>query len=257
MQIAHIAGYKFTELTALDALRASLQVQCETAALKGTILLSPEGINLNLAGTIPAIAEFTSILTKQPLFADMRFHRTYADQQPYKRLKVKLKEEIITFRQGEAVAPLVERAPDITPSTLKQWLDEKRDITLLDTRNDYEFRFGAFTGAVNLHIDHFGTLPQALQNLDKHKPLVMYCTGGIRCEKAALYMENQGFAEVYQLDGGILGYFAAEGGAHYEGECFVFDERVALAPDLNSHGTRQCTHCQGPIPAASLVCPAC
>lgn len=257
MQIAHIAGYKFTELTALDALRASLQTQCEAGALKGTILLSPEGINLNLAGEIPAIADFTSQLNQQDLFADIRFHRTYADQQPYKRLKVKLKDEIITFRQGDAVAPLGERAADVAPAVLKQWLDDNRDITLLDTRNDYEFRFGAFEGAVNLHIDNFGTLPQALQNLDKAKPLVMYCTGGIRCEKAAIYMENQGFSEVYQLDGGILGYFAEEGGAHYEGECFVFDERVALAPDLKSHGTRQCTRCQGPVPVGSLVCPVC
>ena len=257
MQIAHIAGYKFTELTALDILQRSLQAQCETGALKGTILLSPEGINLNLAGAVPAVADFTAALTGQAPFTDMRFHRTYADQQPYKRLKVKLKEEIITFRQGEAVAPLQARAPEIAPSTLKQWLDENRDITLLDTRNDYEFRFGAFTGAVNLHINHFGTLPQAVQALDKHKPLVMYCTGGIRCEKAALYMENQGFTEVYQLDGGILGYFAAEGGAHYEGECFVFDERIALAPDLQSHGTRQCTRCQGPVPVGQLACPDC
>ncbi len=130
---------------------------------------------------------------------------------------------------------------------MKRWLDEKRDITLLDTRNDYEFRFGAFAGAVNLQIDQFGDLPAAIRELDKTKPLVMYCTGGIRCEKAAVYMENLGFNEVYQLDRGILGYFADVGGAHYDGECFVFDERVALAPDLLPHGTLQCPQCQGPV----------
>lgn len=257
MQTLNIAGYKFIELEHLETLRAALQTQCETLALKGTILLSPEGINISLAGTRQAVTEFKSVLAHDERFVDMRFHHTYSSTQPFQVLKVKLKNEIITMRQGD-IAPLNgNRAPDISPAELKRWLDEKRDITLLDTRNDYEYRFGSFIGAVNLHIHHFGELPEAVRDLDKNKPLVMFCTGGIRCEKAAIYMSNQGFSEVYQLDGGILGYFAQTGGAHYEGECFVFDERVALDAYLNYNGTKQCKICQGPISANDTACESC
>lgn len=256
MQTLNIAGYKFIELDHLDALRENLQARCEAVALKGTILLSPEGINISLAGCKQSIADFKTLLAKDERFADMRFHHTYSSSQPFQCLKVKLKSEIITMRQGD-VAPLKDRAPDISPAELKRWLDEKRDITLLDTRNDYEYRFGTFTGAVNLHIHHFGELPEAVRDLDKDKPVVMFCTGGIRCEKAAIYMRDQGFSDVYQLDGGILGYFAQIGGAHYEGECFVFDERVALDAYLNYTGTRQCKTCQGPISANDTACASC
>lgn len=256
MQILNIAGYKFTPLTALETLRTSLLDECEARALKGTILLSHEGLNLSLAGGEAAVTDFMRSLKNRSAFADMWFHQTYSDNQPFKRLKVKLKDEIITLRQGD-VAPLDHRAPDISPEALKQWLDENRDITLLDTRNDYEYRFGAFRNAVNLQIQNFGQLPAVLESLDKDKPLVMYCTGGIRCEKAAIVLQDHGFKEVYQLDTGILGYFAKVGGAHYDGECFVFDERVALAPDLKSHGTRQCVTCQGPIAATDTVCQRC
>lgn len=257
MQTLNIAGYRFIELHHLDVLRDSLQAQCETLDLKGTILLSPEGLNISLAGTRQAIVDFKAALTQDERFADMRFHHTYSSMQPFQVLRVKLKQEIITMRQ-DGVAPLQDnRAPDISPAELKRWLDEKRDITLLDTRNDYEYRFGSFIGAVNLHIHHFGELPEAVRDLDKNKPLVMFCTGGIRCEKAAIYMRNQGFADVYQLDGGILGYFAQVGGAHYEGECFVFDERVALDAYLNYNGTRQCKTCQGPISANDTACDSC
>ena len=257
MQTLNIAGYKFIELHDLDALREALQVQCQAGGLRGTILLSPEGINISLAGTSQAIANFKSGLAVDERFAGMRFHHTYSSHQPFQCLKVKLKNEIITLRQGD-VAPLQDnRAPDISPAELKHWLDEKRDITLLDTRNDYEYRFGTFTGAINLHLHNFGELPAAVQDLDKEKPLVMFCTGGIRCEKAAIYMQNQGFKQVYQLDGGILGYFAQVGGAHYEGECFVFDERVALDAYLNYNGTSQCKMCQGPIAANDTNCASC
>jgi predicted sulfurtransferase len=257
MQTLNIAGYKFIELLDLDALRENLQALCATSALKGTILLSPEGINISVAGSKLAITDFKAALAGDERFADMRFHHTYSRQQPFQMLKVKLKNEIITMRCGD-VAPLQNnRAPDISPAELKKWLDEKRDITLLDTRNDYEYRFGTFVGAINLHLHHFGELPAAVQNLDKQKPLVMFCTGGIRCEKAALYLQSQGFAEVYQLDGGILGYFAQIGGAHYSGECFVFDERVALDAYLKYNGTSQCQICNGPVSVNESGCQSC
>ena len=137
MQTLNIAGYKFIELSHLDALRDILQDKCAALALKGTILLSPEGINISLAGCKQSIADFKTLLAQDERFADMRFHHTYSNSQPFQFMKVKLKNEIITMRQGD-VAPLKDRAPDISPAELKRWLDEKRDITLLDTRNDYE-----------------------------------------------------------------------------------------------------------------------
>jgi UPF0176 protein len=141
-----------------------------------------------------------------------------------------LKDEIITLRQGD-VAPLHHnRARDISPAELKTWLDEGRDIILLDTRNDYEYRFGTFKGAINLHMKNFGELPEAVQNLDKHKPLVMFCTGGIRCEKASAYMLHHGFDKVFHLEGGIINYArqVKEAGleSKFIGKNFVFDDRL-------------------------------
>jgi predicted sulfurtransferase len=142
-------------------------------------------------------------------------------------LKIKLKKEIISFRQPDA-APLERRAPSIDPIAFKAWLDEKRDITLLDTRNDYEIELGTFKGAVNLHLNDFCEFAEAAAAIDHSKPIVMFCTGGVRCEKAALHMMNLGYQDVYQLDGGILNYFEKVGAAHYDGGCFVFDERVLV-----------------------------
>lgn len=232
MSYLNIAGYQFTPIHDCEGLKASLLAACERLALKGSILVSPEGINLSLAGVESAIRTFQQILETLPGLNGMRFHETYSDFVPFQRLKVKLKKEIITIRQPNTTPGAEDRAPSISPAELKQWLDEKRDITLLDTRNEYEISEGAFENAVNPHIQHFTELAGAVENLDKKKPMVMYCTGGIRCEKAALLLQEQGFENVYQLDGGILGYFAKVGGAHYDGRCFVFDERVALDASL-------------------------
>jgi UPF0176 protein len=265
MKILNLAGYKFIPLHDLATLQDHLLHQCRTLGVKGTILLSTEGININLAGTISDMAAFKTELKSDTRFADMSFHETYSATLPFKTLKVKLKKEIITLRKPEAT-PIETRAPSITPELLKEWLDEKRDITLLDTRNDYEVRFGTFTGATHLNLKDFGELPNALQNIPKTKPIVMFCTGGIRCEKAALYMQHQGYMSLYQLEGGILGYFANVGGAHYEGECFVFDERVAVDAHLHDTGTLQCKACQGPVTDVEqtyaefipgVSCPAC
>ncbi len=231
MQILNIAGYKFTTLNQLDVLKAALLAECQALDLKGTILLSEEGINISLAGLPPAIQQFQQYLNQTAQFADISFHETYSSFKPFKRLKVKLKAEIITLRQSN-VEVIEGRAASVSPKDFKQWLDEGRDMTVLDTRNDYEIEMGTFTTAKNLHIDDFGNFPQACESVDKDKPIVMFCTGGIRCEKAAIYMQNQGYKEVYQLDGGILGYFAEVGGAHYTGDCFVFDERVAVNSQL-------------------------
>lgn len=251
MQTSQISGYKFIKIDRPDLLRNQWEQQATSLQLKGTILLSHEGVNINLAGSPSALATFQACLAQLPDFTGMRFHQTQSDTPPYRRLKVKVKNEIITLRQAD-VEPTQHRAPAVTPSELKNWLDHKRDITLLDTRNDYEYRFGTFKDAMNLQMNQFGEFPDAVTQLDKRKPVVMFCTGGIRCEKAALVMLKQGFEEVYQLDTGILGYFAAVGGAHYEGDCFVFDERVALKPNLEPTGSLQCKICQGPMRADAI-----
>ncbi len=231
--ILNIAGYKFIALDHLNDLRVQLLEHCHQLQLKGTILLSVEGINLNLSGDSAHIQLFKSELAKDKRFADMRFHEASSPDFTFKRLKVKIKKEIITLRQPEA-NPLGTRAPIVTPAELKQWLDENRALTLLDTRNDYEVEYGSFNHAVNLHLSDFSEFPHAVASIHPDKPVVMFCTGGIRCEKAALYMLNQGHKNVYQLNGGILGYFAQVGDAHYQGKCFVFDERVAIDAPLNA-----------------------
>lgn len=265
MQILSIAGYKFIPLDQLQTLRQTLLQCCDRLGVKGTILLSTEGININLAGLISNVLAFKAELLEDCRFAAISFHETYSNELPYQRLKVKVKREIITLKQPEVDA-VKTRAPALSPEELKQWLDEKRDLTLLDTRNDYEVRFGTFTGAHNLHMADFSHFPLSLAGVDREKPIVMFCTGGIRCEKAALYMQQQGYDNVYQLDGGILGYFARVGGAHYQGECFVFDERVSLDAALHDTGTVQCRGCQGPVTLAEqqqpeykagMACPAC
>lgn len=246
MQILNIAGYKFISLDGLPQLQQDLLNQCSSLALKGTILISPEGINISLAGPFAAINAFKTFLRNDERFSDMTFRESESGLQPFRLLKVKIKKEIITLRDP-ASNPIPQRAPHLSPQQFKQWLDENRDMVVFDTRNDYEVQFGTFENALNLQLNHFSELPNAIHDLPKDKPIIMFCTGGIRCEKAAVHMLNQGFSEVYQLDGGILNYFKEVGGAHYHGECFVFDERVSVKPDLSPSGTKQCTVCQGPL----------
>lgn len=253
MQTLNIAGYQFVTLNDLPLIKTHFLQICEALQLKGTILLSKEGININLAGCKNRIHEFKKTLQADARFVDIRFRESYSTQPPFKRLKIKIKNEIITFRHDE-IQPEKMRAQSLTPEELKQWLDEKRDILLLDTRNDYEIQFGTFANAVNLKINDFCEFAHASEQLTQEKPIVMFCTGGIRCEKAGLHLLNKGFSKVYQLDGGILNYFAKIGGTHYHGECFVFDERVALNTSLQSTGTTQCKTCQGPIRETCHVC---
>jgi UPF0176 protein len=256
MKILNIAGYKFLPLADLTALRADFLAQCEAFGLKGTILLSVEGVNLNLSGLAADISSFKAYLLQDARFSDITFRESFSQSQPFKYMRVKIKKEIITMHRPE-VCPEVERAPSISPREFKKWLDEKRDITVLDTRNDYEIQFGAFQGATHFSLQDFGEFPEGAKKLAPVKPIVMYCTGGIRCEKAALHLLAAGFSEVYQLEGGILNYFSEVGGEHYEGECFVFDQRISVDHTLKETGTQQCQLCQGPVMAAAVSCSAC
>jgi RluA family pseudouridine synthase len=170
---------------------------------------------------------------------------------------VRLKKEIIAFGV-EAVRPADYTSPKIAPNELKRWLDEGRPVTLLDTRNDYEVRLGTFKGAIDPHIKTFRSFPEAVRKLPpalKEQPVVMFCTGGIRCEKAGPFMEMEGFKDIYQLDGGILKYFEECGGAHYDGDCFVFDQRVGVDPALHETGHAVCYACLAPLDSTDLADP--
>jgi UPF0176 protein len=230
----------------LAARKSFLLPLCKSLELKGTILLAREGINLFLAGSRNSIDALLEEIREQPEFADLPVKESVSDHQPFSRMLVRLKKEIISMGVEE-IEPLNKTSPKISPNVLKQWLDEGRDLTLLDVRNDYEIEVGTFKNAVPVGIDHFRRFPDATKHLPgelKSKPVVMFCTGGIRCEKAGPFMEREGFDEVYQLDGGILKYFEDCGGEHYDGDCFVFDKRVAVDPELNETEFEQCYACQ-------------
>lgn len=244
MSILNISAYRFVSLDNLPLLRERMLAQCHALALKGTILLAPEGINLFLAGPRDAIDSFMNWLREDTRFAGMEGKESLSEEVPFKRMRVRLKKEIITLRHP-TLRPEGGRAPAVDAVTLKRWLDqghddEGRDLVLLDTRNAYETDVGMFPQAVDYRIASFTELPSAVaadHSRYTDKTIVSYCTGGIRCEKFALYMQDIGMERVFQLEGGILKYFEEAGGAHWQGDCFVFDERGAVDKTLLPAGS--------------------
>lgn len=266
--VTNIAAYQFANLTGLKEWRPELLDLCRTAGLKGTILLSPEGINLFMAGSTEGVETLLTALRQRPGLETLTAKYSESAHQPFTRLLVRLKKEIIAFGVP-GIDPARRTSPKLAPHELKQWLDEGRSVTLLDTRNDYEFKLGTFRGALTMDLDHFRNFPAAVDALPpelKEQPIVMFCTGGIRCEKAGPYMEREGFKSIYQLEGGILKYFEECGSAHYDGECFVFDHRVGVDPALSETSSAICYVCQEPLTEEDQVspmyvqgqsCPAC
>ena len=253
--ITNIAAYKFASLIDLKPLRERLIRDCKQWGLKGTILLSPEGINLFTAGARPDIDKLLAELRAVPGLESLEVKFSESDHQPFHRMLVKIKREIIAFGV-EGIEPVRNPAPRIAARELKQWLDEGRPVTLLDTRNDYEVKLGTFRNAKVIGIQHFRNFPDAVRRLPaelKQQPIVTFCTGGIRCEKAAPFMIREGFEQIYQLDGGILKYFEECGAAHYDGECFVFDQRVGVDPTLHETESAQCHACQTPLTATDQL----
>ena len=237
--VLNIAAYQFVGIDDPQALAAQLREWAEAGDLRGTVLVAEEGINLFLAGGDTAIGLFLDALRADPRFAALVAKESRSEAQPFARLKVKVKREIIAFRR-DGSAPLQRRAPAVAPEVLARWIaqghdDDGRRLVLLDTRNREEFAHGTFADALTLPIDNFTDLPEALtphRTALADATVVSFCTGGIRCEKAALWLHGEGMDNILQLDGGILGYFEQVGGFGYEGRCFVFDERVALDPRL-------------------------
>ncbi|MEM8945199.1 MAG: sulfurtransferase [Planctomycetota bacterium] len=247
--VLNIAAYKFVPLTELGPRRGALRRLCLELKLRGTILLSHEGINLFVAGSRASVEQLLDRLRADSQIGELEVKESYSDHQPFNRMLVRLKKEIIAFGV-DGIDPCNEPSKKISPQRLKQWLDEGRPVTLLDTRNDYEVRLGTFENAVPIRLDHFRDFPAAVDKLPQEmadQPIVMFCTGGIRCEKAGPYMERAGFRDVYQLEGGILMYFEVCGGEYYEGDCFVFDKRTALDANLQETATTLCYACQAPL----------
>ncbi|MCH2130469.1 MAG: sulfurtransferase [Pirellulaceae bacterium] len=247
--IVNLAAYRFVALDDLEQLRKELRDLSRSHRLRGTILIAPEGINFFVAGEADDADAFLHDLTQDTRFAEIEVKRSLSDRQPFHRMLVRIKREIIPCGLPDIV-PEKNAAPKITATELKRWLDEGRVFSLLDVRNDYEIALGTFEGAIPAGISHFRDFPQAVQQLNsqlKGQPVVMFCTGGIRCEKAAPVLQQAGVEDVLQLDGGILKYFEECGGDHYQGECFVFDQRVAVDAQLNETATEQCFACQAPL----------
>ncbi len=242
MPFLNISTYRFVELDDLPVLRGRLEASADAAGLKGTILLAREGINLFMAGAEAALRHWVdTALRGEPPFAALPTKDSFSDTMPFRRLKVKIKNELIRMNHP-TIQPQQGRAASVAPATLARWLaqgrdDAGREVAMLDTRNAFEVDAGTFEGTHDWRIDKFSDFPAAF---DAHraeledKTVVSFCTGGIRCEKAALYMRERGLPEVLQLEGGILGYFEATQGAApgWRGDCFVFDERRTVSADL-------------------------
>ena len=236
----NLSAYRFVEVPDAAALCQSLHDTAQAAARRGTVILAHEGINLFVAGEEAPLRGWLARLCEDTRFAALDAKESWSDEQPFRHLRVKVKPEIIRMNQPQ-VRPSAGRAPVVNAATLARWLDQGRDdegreVVMLDTRNAFELEHGAFDGALDWHLSKFSDFPAALAAHRaelKDRTVVTYCTGGIRCEKAALAMRDAGVANVWQLDGGILRYLQTVPDApHWHGRCFVFDERESLDPQL-------------------------
>ena len=255
--VVNIAGYKFEPVENPVDLVRMYQQKCDELKLKGTMLISKNGINFSLAGTQQATDTIIAFLEEDNRFLNIPLKVTYSETQPFRRMKVRLKKEIISLGRKD-INPRELTGERISPQDLKNLLDNKEDVLVLDTRNEYETRVGKFENAIDLNLDTFRDFPKAIESLPeeyKDKQIVMYCTGGIRCEKASAVMMKAGFADVKQLEGGVLDYFKETGGAYWEGDCFVFDERVALDTKLNETDYIYCYICREPLSAEEKSSP--
>ncbi len=268
-QFVVAALYKFVSLPDYQALREPLLEQCLAAKVKGTLLLAEEGINGTIAGSRAGIDQVLAFLHADPRFADLGHKESYDKEQPFYRMKVKLKKEIVTMGV-DGIDPKDIVGTYVKP---KDWnaLIADPDVFLIDTRNDYEVEIGSFKGAVDPKTTSFREFPEYVRtNYDpaKHKKVAMFCTGGIRCEKASAFMKHEGFEEVYHLEGGILKYLEEvdETESQWQGECFVFDNRVAVTHGLQLGSHELCHGCRRPITESDkrsamfedgVTCPAC
>ena len=257
LEFLNVAGYKFEPLENLDSLIPEFQNKCDELSLKGSVYLSPNGINFSIAGTEENIDTYIQFMEEDSRFRDIPLKKTFSETQPFRRMKVRLKKEIISLGRDD-INPRELTGDYISPRELFEMYETKEDVIVLDTRNEYETRVGLFENAVDLQLDTFRDFPSAIETLPeeyKDKQIVMYCTGGIRCEKASAVMMKAGFSDVKQLEGGVLDYFKETGGAYWNGDCFVFDERVALDKELKETEYIYCYICREPLSAEEKASP--
>ena len=251
-----ITFYKFVPLAHYHELRQPLLNYCTRQGVKGTLLLAPEGINGTLAGTPEALEATLNRLRQEPLLADLAVKEAQAAAMPFGKMKVKLKPELVPLGHPE-INP-GDRVGQYVPPEHWNQLITAPDVTVIDTRNTYEVGIGTFQGAQNPGTESFREFPAYVaQHLDpdQHPKVALFCTGGIRCEKATAYLLQQGFEEVYHLRGGILNYLQTvpETDSLWQGECFVFDDRVAVTHDLAAGHYRICQGCGHPLSASELA----
>lgn len=258
MNILVAAFYHFTRLEDCRPLQSSLQALCRQNGIRGTILLAGEGINGTIAGERDSVQRVLHFLRQDPRLADLQHKASWTDRQPFLRMKVRLKKEIVALGVP-GIDPHREAGTYVAP---EQWNDliSDPDVVVIDTRNDYEYAIGTFTHAINPETGSFRDFPGFVkQNLDpgRDKKIAMFCTGGIRCEKATAYMLQQGFKEVYHLQGGILNYLETVNPDHslWQGECFVFDERVSVDHRLMPGHYELCHGCRHPITEEDKLSP--
>ncbi|MFT5887624.1 MAG: UPF0176 protein [Zhongshania sp.] len=263
------ALYKFVSLPDFQELREPLLTVCREAGIKGTLLLAQEGLNGTIAGNRTSIDLVLTYLRADPRLADLSHKESFDSSQPFYRMKVKLKKEIVTMGV-EGIDPNEVVGSYVKPHEWNALISDP-EVLLIDTRNDYEVEIGSFQGAVDPKTTTFSEFPEYVrQHYDpaRHKKVAMFCTGGIRCEKASAFMKHEGFAEVYHLEGGILQYLeeVKEAESLWQGECFVFDNRVAVTHGLHPGSHELCHGCRRPINEhdkrseyyeAGVSCPAC
>lgn len=258
LPIVVAALYKFTPLNDLPSWQRKFSELCDLHGIRGTLLLAPEGINGTVAGTRQGIDALKALLFGDPLFDGIEYKESHADEMPFLRLKVRIKSEIVTLRVKEA-NPTERVGTYLNPHEWNELLKDP-EVVVIDTRNDYEVAIGTFKGAVDPKTKCFTELPQFVkQNLDpqKHRKVAMFCTGGIRCEKSTALMKHYGFDEVYHLKGGILKYLeeVPQEESLWEGECFVFDQRVSVGHGLELGQYELCHGCRMPVSEADKASP--
>jgi UPF0176 protein len=230
-----ILYYQFARIESLQSFWKEHKQVCQTLGLKGRIYIASEGINGTLAGTTEQITAYKQFLWSKSGFEQTAFKDDSSDYIPFDKLIVRIRPEIVALKSSVEVDPTKEQAPHLEPHEWRQALESKEPYTLIDVRNNYESAIGHFEGAIRPDVENFFDFEKWLDEarLEKDKKVLMYCTGGIRCEKFSLLMKKKGYENIYQLQGGIINYAQKENGAHYKGKCFVFDDRLAIPVEPN------------------------
>tara|TARA_Y100000748_G_scaffold164849_1_gene137902 strand:- start:389 stop:1309 length:921 start_codon:yes stop_codon:yes gene_type:complete len=250
-----ISFYKFMKFSSYTLFEKNIRNFCVKKNIKGTVLLAEEGINATMAGSREAISALLTFLKQDVRFDDIDYKKSFADEIPFHRFKIKIKKEIVTLGQ-EGVEPNITTGVHVDPNDWNSLISDP-ELILIDTRNKYEYQIGSFKKAISPNTKNFRDFPAFIKKTlssKKNKKIALFCTGGIRCEKASSYMIKEGFKKVYQLHGGILNYIKKVDSEEslWEGECFVFDSRVSVDNELAEGKYEQCFACRRPLSAQDM-----